>query len=177
MMRRITILLIVVVAFSAFKSDELVTIRDLFYRAAKSEVAADSLMKKMKDIELSDGPVLMGYKSMSHFLACYHSYNPYTKYKYFLSGKELMESAIGKYPDNIELRFLRLTIQLNVPSFLGYSDKISEDKKVILANAKNIKDEDLYRRIYQYTITAKKLTEQEKKTLQLALKENKYCSK
>lgn len=161
-----------------FKTNEnVVEVRNLFYRAAKSEAAADSLFAQMQQISELDGPAMMGYKSMSHFMVCYHSINPYTKYKYFLSGKGLMEDAVKKYPDDIELRFLRLTIQLNVPSFLGYSNDITSDKKMILSNAGNIKDEDLFKRIYEYTYTAKKLSTDEKKTLQEALNKNQLSKK
>jgi hypothetical protein len=34
-----------------------------------------------------------------------------------------------KNPQNIEVRFVRLALQLRMPSFLGYSGHIEEDKK------------------------------------------------
>ena len=56
----------------------------------------------------------------------------------------MIERVIAKYPDDIELRFLRLTIQNNAPSFLNYSDNTKEDKdKIIkgLVDAKRVKSD------------------------------------
>ena len=73
------------------------------------------------------------------------------KYESFTKGKKQLESIIKKYPDNIELHFLRLTIQDNLPSFLGYDDNISEDKNFIKTKIKEVKnDPDLVERITAY---------------------------
>ncbi|NJL13938.1 MAG: hypothetical protein HC913_13645 [Microscillaceae bacterium] len=40
----------------------------------------------------------------------------------------------GGAPENVEIRFLRFSIQANTPSLLGLSQEIRADKQKILAN-------------------------------------------
>ncbi len=49
----------------------------------------------------------------------------------FKKGKEMLERAIAAKPDHAEFRFLRIMIQENAPSILGYSDKIEEDANIV----------------------------------------------
>ena len=46
-------------------------------------------------------------------------------------GKENIEEAIRKEPNNTELRFIRLSVQKNAPSFLGYKSNVQEDTDFI----------------------------------------------
>ena len=57
--------------------------------------------------------------------------NPFTKLSYFNKGKKILEEAIVKSPDDAELRFLRYTVQLEVPGILNYNKSIDEDKAVL----------------------------------------------
>jgi hypothetical protein len=50
----------------------------------------------------------------------------------FKAGHKLLESAITKDPNNVEYRFIRLTIQEHAPKILKYNKNIEEDKVLIL---------------------------------------------
>jgi len=165
---------IILWAITSKGGNEMIAIRNLFYQSIKISDSADVLRDRLKAINSNSNSELIAYKGMSDLMICYHSYNPYTKYKLFISGKKLLEQAIMKDPRNIELRFLRLTVQLNVPPFLGYSSNINEDKIAIFNGLKNLNDKDLFVRIYQYTMNAKKISSEEKQQMQIALSENKY---
>jgi hypothetical protein len=52
---------------------------------------------------------------------------PTKKLSLFIEGKNLLENAIAKHPKNVEMKLLRLMIQENAPSFLGYSDYCTKD--------------------------------------------------
>lgn len=56
---------------------------------------------------------------------------PSEKLKFFKEGKELLEIAIEKDPQNVEWRFLRLMIQENAPKLLGYNSNLKEDNQFI----------------------------------------------
>ena len=60
-----------------------------------------------------------------------HDSNPVKKWRYFYKGKDMLENAINKYPNNLELRFLRYCVQLNVPDFLAYKSHLESDKEII----------------------------------------------
>lgn len=67
-----------------------------------------------------------------------HVTNPFSKIRTFNRGKKNIDEAVSAEPNNIEIRIVRLSVQINSPSFLGYRNNIDEDKKFIQANNKNI---------------------------------------
>ncbi|MEO6720100.1 MAG: hypothetical protein ABIN67_07025 [Ferruginibacter sp.] len=60
------------------------------------------------------------------------------KLKLFKSGREKLEAAIKKDPDNYEYRFLRLIIQENVPKIVRYKSNIKEDGALIRSSYKKL---------------------------------------
>lgn len=71
-----------------------------------------------------------------------HAWMPYEKLSLFNQGRELLESLIKSNPENIELRYIRYCIQLNIPSFLGYDNRVS-DKLFLQLHLKQIDDAEL----------------------------------
>ncbi len=59
---------------------------------------------------------------------------PTTKLKYFNQRKNKLEKFIKNNPQNIEGRYVRILVQRNIPAFLGYSDNIEKDRKIIRQN-------------------------------------------
>ncbi len=176
-MKKVLILLLLTVfTINTQANENIIMIRNLFYSATTSVDSANVLVEKLQTVNANSKPELIGYKGMSNLMVCYHSFNPYTKYTNFIKGKNILEQAINKDPNNIELRFLRLSVQLNVPSFLGYSSNINEDKLIIFNGIKNIRDKDLFGRIYNYTMNAKRLTAEEKEKMKDAIAQNKYIN-
>ena len=49
----------------------------------------------------------------------------------FKEGKALIEEAIGKEPQNIELRMIRLSVQEHLPKIVPYRANIKKDRKFI----------------------------------------------
>lgn len=171
-MKRVLFLVFIAISLQTNANESLIEIRDLFYSAAKSIDSTEKFVLKLANVNESSSPILIGYKSMAHLMTCLHSYNPYTKFKYFGKGKDLLEKAISKDTSNLELRFLRLCVQLQTPKFLGYSTNITEDKLAIFNGIPKLKDEDLKKRILDYTTNAKKLSTEEKRIFMAALKQN-----
>ena len=62
--------------------------------------------------------------------------SPFKKYAYFNKGKALIENAIEQAPNNVEIRYLRATLQANSPKFLNYYENINEDIGFVLTNLK-----------------------------------------
>lgn len=171
-MRRLFFIGFVFFAFAAHASESLVGLRELFYRSSKNSDSADSLFEKLQHVSENNEAVYIGYKGMAELLVCYHSYNPYTKFKNFIKGKNSLEQAIAKDPTNIEIRFLRLTVQLNAPPFLGYNKKVDEDKRAIFEGIKKINDRDLYVRITNYTLASRRISIAEKEIVKKAVQLN-----
>lgn len=132
----------------------IIEIRNLYEIAAANEGANIKLASLLKDIKTSDA-LLSGYKGAAIMIEANHVFNPITKLSRFKKGKQVLENAIKLDPTNIELRYIRLTIQANVPRFLGYSNAISGDKKIIIGALEQLQDRDLRKRIVSYLIEAK----------------------
>lgn len=169
-MRKLIFLLSLLFCFSngLYSSISELEARHSLLAAAKNDIKADEYYEKLKTVDPTKSPVLIGYKAMAEFMICHHSYNPYTKLSYFNKGKNTLEQIIEKNPDNVELRYLRYCIQTNVPSFLGYYSNKNEDKKVLidfLRNSANEPDQDLVRIIKKYFLETGYCNEQEKQEI------------
>ena len=73
--------------------------------------------------------------------------------------------AIKNAPHDIELRYLRLLIQTNIPAFLGMSTNLVEDKIVILAFINIEKDNHLKNMVTNFLMSSGLCTEKEKLNL------------
>lgn len=111
---------------------DLVQMRLLYFKAGQDEAAAKELMKQVEKSDIEPG-TLNGYRAVSTFLQCKYAFNPYKKLSLFKQGKERMEQAVASSPQNVELRFLRYSVQLHLPKMLGYHTDLEEDKKALQA--------------------------------------------
>ena len=144
---------------------ELREVKSLFETAVHSKASADRLLKILSVIGPSSPPLLICYKGAAEMMRCKYGLNPIHKFSRFKKGKSLIEEAVKKEPDNLEIRFLRFAIQTNIPGFLNYNDDISKDKQFLLANLKTTKDKKLKENILKYLSTSKYCTAEEKKGL------------
>jgi hypothetical protein len=97
----------------------------------------------------------MGYRACATMLMAKHVFNPFSKLSYFKRGRDILEKAIKADRDNIELRFLRYTIQTNVPAFLNY-DQFKELDRLFLVNSiSKLNDQKLKKIIIAYLKTNK----------------------
>ena len=106
-----------------------------------------------------------GYYGAVVALKAKYNSNPIKKYNYCKEGLNLLSSAIDKSPHDIELRYLRLIIQTNIPSFLGMNTNVEEDKITILSRIENEKDLPLKTLVSQFLLKSDICTETEKKKL------------
>ncbi|MFZ1694147.1 MAG: hypothetical protein WAT74_13190 [Flavobacteriales bacterium] len=100
----------------------------------KDEAACERVLKQLASADTRNDAVLKGYLGAATIARASHAVNPFRKLAYFNDGKELLESAVATDNSSLELRFLRLSIQVNAPSFLGYRAAIAEDRAYIDAN-------------------------------------------
>jgi len=146
------------------KSD-LNRIRDLYAQSAKLKTAADKLLKTLSEVDDSSLAVLIGYKGAAEMMQAKYGINPINKFKRFKKGRSWIEKAVAKDPGNLEVRYLRFTIQTNLPSFLFYDEHIKQDKTFLIDNLVAIKDKELKENIINYLSTTKYCSEQERKGL------------
>jgi hypothetical protein len=109
-------------------------------------------------------------KGAAQTMSAQYAGNPYTKLQLFNSGKSKIEHAANLQPKNVEIAYLRFTVQCGAPAFLNYSSAMTNDKTVILDNLENVfrvqKDFDLFYRIVRFLEKNKNVTPTEKQRLQ-----------
>jgi hypothetical protein len=134
----------------SLQSIDIIKIRDLYYKASVNKSDAETFFETIHSTPKIDKFLLAGYQGMSHMIKANYAFNPYNKLSYFIKGKNLLDEAITADPKNIELRFLRFSVQTNAPAFLGYGGKVNEDKKEIMLAYHHLVDEDLKARIKKF---------------------------
>ncbi|NIR53191.1 hypothetical protein GWO43_31505 [candidate division KSB1 bacterium] len=151
----------------AAQSHEVKDLRDQYYQAAKESEVAKEFYKKLVSLNGPEDTLVLGYKGMASFMLARHAKNPTAKLKYFVEGRNHLEKAIRLDPDNLELRYLRFTVQTSAPEFLGYQRNIASDKEFILDSIYDRKstDEDLINRMVDYMLRTKFCTRREKKKI------------
>ncbi|MBC7913719.1 MAG: hypothetical protein H7Y07_06310 [Pyrinomonadaceae bacterium] len=123
---------------SVLMADDLVQIRKQYYAALTNQKAADKLYKELKSKTVAQ-PIIMAYFGSVQALRAKHAFNPYNKVSYLKSGLKTLDASVSKSPENLEIRYLRFTLEYYIPSFLGYSKHLETDRKKIIELSKQKK--------------------------------------
>lgn len=133
-------------------------IRDELPLAFDNSKACDQLFKKIL-LETDADAVFRGYIGAVHLAKARHV-SIFKKMSYFDKGTKILDNAVSDAPEEVELRFLRMTIQLNAPSFLGYSKELKTDKAFVFSHFAEA-DEDIQRRMREYITDSGYFTDEE----------------
>lgn len=143
----------------------LITIRDLYEKSATDKITCQKLVKALKNYNEINNPSKAGYRACATMMMANYLINPVQKLSSFNQGKSLLEKCIQKDKTNIELRYLRFSVQSNAPSFLGYYEHLKEDKKFLIQNVVNLDDENLKKKIITFLLSNVHVTSSEKEKL------------
>jgi len=138
-------------------------IRLEFPKASKEEDACSELYSKMEQSVNKTEPIWMAYHGTVTVMMAKYSLNPFRKLQYFKDGRSLIEESLQKESKNIELRFLRFTVQDHTPFFLDYHDELENDKKFILDHLEKVPFHFLKKAIIQYIAECDRFSADEKK--------------
>jgi hypothetical protein len=151
---------------------EIIAIRQQYEVADKNKENYDKLISILGVSKKLNPSTRLGYEGACEMIAAEHAINPLTKLKYFNSGKKVLETAILNDKDNIELRYLRYTLQEHSPSLLAYHGNMREDKIFLIQSiSEKLKqsDNDLLERIAKNFLKSDFLTLDEKAKLKLTM--------
>ena len=116
----------------------------------KTEAVCTSIYEVFESTDYKDDNMLLGYHGATLIGMTRHDGNVFKKMSYFNDGKKLLEKSIDVDHDNVELRFLRLTIQTHMPSFLGYSENKESDKAFVLNHLEETKSESFKTKVRNF---------------------------
>lgn len=132
-------------------SQSLVEARESFHQAVLDPDQSRAFHNFFKNTT-PNTPTLKAYKATSEAMLARVVWNPFTKLSQVMKYSELMETAVLEDQENIEIRFLRLSIEYNLPKFLGMSKNMTVDRDTIVSNLSTVNSMDLDPSFCRYII-------------------------
>lgn len=137
-------------------------VRNDYKEAVNSESKVNLFNDNLKDVTKKDDIRLVAYKGAAITLKARYEKGAKQKSETFKKGVEWVEYAIENKPLDMEVRFVRLSIQQNSPKFLGYNKEIESDKNYILTNFNTIQSKDFKAYLKSYILDSNYFTQEEK---------------
>jgi hypothetical protein len=72
------------------------------------------------------------YLAATEALKAKQVWNPFSKMSYVSDAEKHLDTAVGQNTNHLEVRFIRFSIEHNVPSFLGYSKHLNNDRQELV---------------------------------------------
>lgn len=109
------------------------TLRRHYELAAANKAAGEKFYQLLADYKDRDALVL-AYKGASEAIRARDA-SMFNKLTYVQDAAKTFEQAVRIDPQNPEIRFLRFSVESNLPAFLGLSKHVDEDKEMLLSAA------------------------------------------
>lgn len=107
---------------------DIMRVRSLYLNAATSETVCRELLEVTSAGAGQSNPLLAGYHGAAMMIMAKYYINPFRKLKWYSEGKELLEKALLEMGGSPELHFIRYSIQVASPPFLGYRRDLAKDR-------------------------------------------------
>jgi len=134
--------------------------REHFTQGAHSKSSAQSLNTLTANEKEA---IIKAYHGASYALLAKHYVNPYSKLESLKRGLKIINEAVLADALEVEIRFIRFSIEEHIPSFVSFVSHLSDDKAIILNHLK--KTHSNYEAIKNYMLVSSNLTAEEKKKL------------
>lgn len=105
-------------------------LRRQYQEAAASKEAGERFYKLMAAYQQQDA-VVLAYKAAAEAIRARDA-SMFNKLTYVQNASKQFDQAVKLDGDNAEIRFLRLSVESNLPSFLGLSQHVDEDREFLL---------------------------------------------
>lgn len=125
------------------------TVRVSFYRATLDPELSIGLSEQL-DAQTSTTPLEQAYLGASRAVMIKTTWNLWYKYKWLDQASATLNQAVNDDPNNVEIRFLRYSVEWHVPAYLGYSDHLTEDRSMIMGNLESFMSSDYNPEIKAY---------------------------
>ena len=112
-------------------------IRSKFHAAVLDSDESQDFHHLLTNVE-NPNSTIKAYQAVSEVLLSQVVWNPFTKLSQIFKYDKLMAVAVKEDPKNVEIRFLRLAIEYNLPSFLGMSTHLRDDVDEIVSNLSSV---------------------------------------
>ncbi|NII84962.1 hypothetical protein [Pedobacter sp. SG908] len=156
------------ITYAQLSTQEIAILKINMVKAVENSKLTDSLFNKLSKLP-NKTALITGYTGTLEALKAKHSWNPYNKIRYVSRSLKTMQKAIDMDEENMEIRFMRFSIEFYTPSFLGFSKDLAKDKKEIVKHYQNenfgLADRELVKNVAKFMIDSKKCSPAEVKIL------------
>ena len=149
-------------------------IRTDYIAAVRNSSKANQLCKDLEKIKNPEA-LILAYLGSVQAIKAKHAWNPVSKMSYLKEGFENINKAVLKDPNQLEIRFLRFSLQFYVPAVLGYSKNLDTDKNKIITliqhknSTESALDNQILKNIVRFMIDSKKCNTQEIEVLKKSI--------
>ncbi len=130
----------------SFNNSDLNEVRSSYSKAVLDKKLCEKMIEEL-ELSKQKSAIALAYLGAYQTIWANHVFNPLSKLATFKKGKNNIELAISKEPENVEIRYIRFSVQKNAPSFLGYNSHLKEDKDFLVKNKKNINSDFVQKNI------------------------------
>lgn len=106
-------------------------IRINYIKAVNDSKKSEKFYKELSAIAKPDA-LILAYLGSAQAIRAKHAWNPVNKMSYLKQGSKTLDAAVNSASNNLEVRFLRFSLEHFLPPFLGYSKHLETDKDKIL---------------------------------------------
>ncbi|MBS7564119.1 hypothetical protein KHS38_06850 [Mucilaginibacter sp. Bleaf8] len=163
-----------ITAFTSVQKYDVKLLRKQLVQALEKRSVNDSLYKVL-GADKNKPPLIVSYYGAVQALKAKYTWNPYYKIKYIKDAENTLQTAVNEEPHNMEIRFMRFSIEHNLPGFLGYDKHLDMDRKEMIQqlDKKNYPaaDKDVAVTIIKFLLDSKRCTAQESERLHKHLAE------
>ena len=143
------------------------TLRRHYHAAAADKNAGEKFYQLLADYQDRDALVL-GYKAAAEAIRARDA-SMFNKLTYVQQAARTFEQAVALDPANPEIRFLRFSVESNLPPFLGLSNHVDEDKTLLLQSAlahpQSGLDTEAFRTVRSFLVDRGHVSDEEAKKL------------
>ncbi|WP_307532817.1 hypothetical protein [Pedobacter sp. W3I1] len=156
------------ITYAQLSTQEIAILKTNMIKAVENSKLTDSLFTQLNKLP-NKTALITGYTGTLEALKAKHSWNPYNKIKFVGQSLKTMQKAIDMDKENLEIRFMRFSIEFYTPSFLGFSKDLAQDKKEIIKHYQHgnfgLADRELIKNVAKFMIDSKKCSPAEVKIL------------
>ncbi len=168
---RLLFIILIISPLSSF-SEDINEVRSSFYEGVMDTQKAAELDTQLSNVKDSSA-LFLAYKGATKALLAREGKNVLQRYVFIQESRKLISKAVEMEPNNVEIRFLRFSIQHHLPGLLGMSKELTEDKEFIVDSARRMRmpklDEYLYKFIYRFMCDSGRCTSEELEILKKTL--------
>lgn len=141
-MKRLVFLFLIGFCFTGVKGQEvdMDNIRMDFYEATHDSGKSIPLFEKISNVN-NPPALLIAYRAATEAVMIKTKWNPFVKFSLLNKSRDSFLNAVEKDDRDLEIRFLRFSVQHHIPGFLGYSKDMDEDKTFIIDRIESYKRE------------------------------------